>query len=211
MHVGFIGAGMNARTMARHILAAGHQVILSNSRGPDTLASVVAELGTGAKAGTREEVVRADIIILAVNWLDVRAAVAGIQWQGQILVDATNAHSASPPDMSVAGVARSKAALGGRTSSEVLAGWVPGARVVKAISNIPMAWIKDFSSDKPRTVIFASGDDQDAKQRVLQLLEDAGFAGVDLGSLAQGGAMQELGGPLSGLELHLVRRISRPG
>jgi 8-hydroxy-5-deazaflavin:NADPH oxidoreductase len=209
MLIGFLGAGMNARTMARHFLAAGHQVVLSNSRGPQTLGSVVAELGAGARAGTRDDVLKGDIVVLAVNWPDVREAVKGIQWQGQVLVDATNAHSASPPDMTVAGVARSKAALGGRTSSEIVADWVPGARLVKSISNIPMAWIKDFHEGKPRVVIFTSGDDADAKHRVMQLLEDAGFAPVDLGSLAEGGAMQELGGPLSGLELHLVRRVTR--
>jgi 8-hydroxy-5-deazaflavin:NADPH oxidoreductase len=209
LRIGFIGAGSNARTMARHFVAAGHQVLLSNSRGPETLESVIVELGENAKAGTREEAARADLVILAVNWMDAPKAVAGIRWTGQILVDATNAHSASPPDMSAAGVARSRAALGGRTSSEILAEWVPGARLVKSISNIPMAWIRNFSPDKPRTVIFTSGDDQAAKRVVMKLLEEAGFASVDLGSLAQGGAMQELGGPLSGLELHLVRKVSR--
>ena len=209
MLIGFIGAGKNARTMARHMLLAGHRVVLSNSRGPHTLSETVAELGPGAAAGTREDVLNADLVILAVNWADARKAVEGLQWAGQILVDATNAHADSPPDLSAAGVARSRAALGGRTSSEILSGWVRGARLVKSISNIPMDWISDFSANKPRTAIFTSGDDEDAKRRVIDLLNQMGFAGIDLGSLAKGGAMQEVGGPLSGVELHFVRRIVR--
>lgn len=207
MRIGFIGAGKNARTMARHILSAGHEVVLSNSRGPETLAQAVAELGPGATAGTREDAVDTDLVILAVNWVDARKAVEGIDWDGRILVDATNAHVDSTPDISLAGVSRSRAALRGRTSSEILAEWVPGARLVKSISNIPMNWIADFSPNKPKTVIFTSGDDAEAKRIVLDLLDQIGFAGVDLGSLAQGGKMHEVGAPLSGIELHLVRRL----
>ena len=207
MRIGFIGAGKMARTIARHMLTAGHQVVLSNSRGPETLAEAVANLGPGATAGTRQDVLSTDIVILAVNWVDVESAVKGLTWTGQILVDATNAHSESPPDLSLAGVAGSRAALAGRTSSEIVAGWAPGARLVKSISNIPMDWISDFSADKPRTVIFTSGDDDSAKRLVVDLLDQIGFAPVDLGSLAKGGAMHEVGAPLSGLELHFVRRV----
>jgi hypothetical protein len=116
-----------------------------------------------------------------------------------------NVHLA--PDVSAAGVARSRAALNGRTSSEILADWTPGARLVKSISNIPMAWISDFSLKKPRTAIFTSGDDANAKRVVIDLLNQIGFAGIDLGSLAEGGAMHEVGAPLSGVELHFVRRL----
>ncbi len=207
MRIGFIGAGKNARTVARHMLSAGHQVVLSNSRGPETLAATVAQLGPGASAGTREDAVNTDLVILAVNWVDAEKSVGAIQWNGRILIDATNAHVDSPPDISPAGIARSRAALGGRTSSEILAEWVPGARLVKSISNIPMDWITDFSANKPRTVIFTSGDDDDAKRVVVDLLNQIGFAGIDLGSLAKGGAMHEVGAPLSGVELHFVRRI----
>jgi predicted dinucleotide-binding enzyme len=70
-----------------------------------------------------------------------------------------------------------------------------------------MAWISDFSVSKPRTVIFTSGDDGDAKRVVVDLLNQIGFAGIDLGSLAKGGAMHEVGAPLSGVELHYMRRL----
>ena len=80
---------------------------------------------------------------------------------------------------------------------------------MKSISNMPMAWIQDFSPEKPKTVLFVSGDDRDAKAVVVDLIDSTGLAALDLGSLADGGAMQQLGGPLSAVELHFVRRIVR--
>ncbi|MFZ0335012.1 MAG: hypothetical protein WAN10_13860 [Candidatus Acidiferrales bacterium] len=95
----------------------------------------------------------------------------------------------------------------GRTSSEIVAEMAVGARLVKSISNMPMAWIQDFSPNKPRTVIFTSGDDAGAKQLVIELINSTGFVAIDLGSLATGGAMHEVGAPLSGVEFHFVRRL----
>ena len=210
MRIGFIGAGNVARTMARHMLANGHEVLISNSRGPETLTDVISELGEGASAGTREEVLGTDLVILAVRWGDAEKAVQGLKWDGQILIDATNAHVGT--DISLEGVTKSRAALAkaGRTSSEILRDCAPGARLVKSISTIPMEWISDFSKSKPRTVLFTSGDDAEAKRVVINLLNDAGFVAIDLGSLANGGAMHEVGAPLSGVELHFVQRMREP-
>lgn len=210
MRIGFIGAGHVARTIARHMLANGHQVLLSNSRSPESLVDVVAELGEGASAVPREGVLNADLVILAVRWADAQKAIEDLAWNGQILVDATNAHLAS--DVSLEGVKKSRAALAksGRTSSEMLRDLVPGARFVKSLTNMPMEWISDFSETKPRTVLFASGDDAEAKRVVINLLDQVGFAAIDLGSLATGGAMHEVGAPLSGIEMHFVRRLREP-
>jgi predicted dinucleotide-binding enzyme len=82
-----------------------------------------------------------------------------------------------------------------------------GARPVKSISNMPMAWIQDFSPNKPRTVIFTSGDDTEAKHLVIELINSTGLVAIDLGPLAVGGAMHEVGAPLSGVELHFVQRF----
>ena len=82
-----------------------------------------------------------------------------------------------------------------------------GARLVKSITNMPMAWIQDFSPNKPRAVIFTSGDDAEAKERVIELINSTGLVAIDLGSLVAGGAMHEVGAPLSGLDLHFVRRL----
>ena len=207
MKVGFLGAGSVTGTFGRHLLTAGHTIVVSNSRGPETLADFVADLGPGAIAGTKEQAAECDVAILAVHWVKVREALKGIDWRGRILIDATNAHMDQKPDISLAGVTRSRAALKGRTSSEMVAEMAVGARLVKSISNMPMAWIQDFSPSKPRTVIFTSGDDAEAKTLVIELINGTGLVAIDLGSLATGGAMHEVGAPLSGLELHFVRRL----
>jgi predicted dinucleotide-binding enzyme len=209
MKIGFIGAGNVTRTFGRHLINAGHTIVVSNSKGPTTLADFVADLGPGAVAGTREQAAECDVIILAVHWVNVPEALKGIDWRGRILIDATNAHMDPKPDISRAGVTRSRAALkvAGRTSSEIVAGMAVGARLVKSISNMAMAWIQDFSPNKPRTVIFTSGDDSEAKQLVIELINSTGLVAIDLGSLAIGGAMYEVGAPLSGLDLHFVRRF----
>jgi 8-hydroxy-5-deazaflavin:NADPH oxidoreductase len=207
MKVGFIGAGNVARTFGRHLLTAGHTIVVSNSRGPETLADFVADLGPGAIAGTKHQAAECDVVVLAAHWVKVREALKGIDWRGRILIDATNAHMDPVPDISLAGVTRSRAALEGRTSSEMVAEIAAGARLVKSISNMPMAWIQDFSPNKPRTVIFTSGDDNEAKRLVIELINSTGLVAIDLGSLAKGGAMHEVGAPLSGIELHFVRRL----
>jgi len=207
MKIGFLGAGNVTRTFRRHLINAGHTIVVSNSRGPEALADFVADLGPGAIAGTKEQAAECDVVILAVHWVKVREALKGIDWRGRILIDATNAHVDPKPDISLAGVTRSRAALKGRTSSEMVADMAVGARLVKSISNMPMAWIQDFSPNKPRTVIFTSGDDAESKQLVIELINSTGLVAIDLGSLATGGAMHEVGAPLSGLELHFVRRL----
>ena len=207
MKVGFIGAGTVTRTFGRHFITAGHTIVVSNSIGPETMTNVVADLGPNALAGTKEQAAECEVVILATNWVKVPEALKGIDWHGRILIDATNAHMDLKPDISLAGVTRSRAALKGRTSSEIVAERAVGARLVKSISNIPMEWIQDFSHNKPRTVIFTSSDDIEAKQLVIEVINGIGFVAIDLGSLKPGGAMHEVGAPLSGLDLHFVRRL----
>jgi predicted dinucleotide-binding enzyme len=207
MRVGFIGAGTLTMTFGRHLTNAGHEIVVCNSRGPETLAGLIAHLGPRATAGTKKRVAESEVVILATNWVSAPEALRGIDWHGRILVDATNAHMHHKPDITLEGVNRSIAALKGRTSSEMVAEMAPGSRLVKSISNMPMAWIQNFSPDKPRTVIFTSGDDNEAKKIVIELIDSIGFAAIDLGSLATGGAMHQVGAPLSGLDLHFVRRL----
>jgi len=209
MKIGFIGAGNVTRTFGHHLINAGHTIVVSNSRGPETLADFVADLGPGATAGTKLQAAECDIVILATNWVKVPEALKGIDWRGRILIDATNAHMDPKPDISLEGVTRSRAALKskGRASSELVAEMAVGARIVKSISNMPMAWIQDFSPNKPRTVIFASSDDTEAKQLVIELINSTGLVAIDLGPLATGDVMHDVGGPLSGIEFHFIRRL----
>jgi 8-hydroxy-5-deazaflavin:NADPH oxidoreductase len=209
MRIGFIGAGNVTKVMGRHLLNAGHKIAICNSRGPETLGALIDELGPGATAETKDQVVQSDVVIIAVRWVQAEEALRGVDWNGRILVDAMNAHAELEGDTSLEGVTKSRAVLArtGLTSSELVAQWAPGARLVKSISTMPMEWITDFSADKPRTVLFTSGDDAEAKYLVIDMLNDVGFAAIDLGSLAVGGAMHQVGAPLSGLDLHFIRRL----
>ena len=188
MDVGIIGAGRLGQAMARTALRADRQVVLSNSRGPASLASLVSTLGEGASAGTVDEAARAGTVVIAVPWPRVPEAVQGLHWDGRIVIDATN--DFDPDD------------LDGRTSSKVLADLVPGARVVKAANTLGAAVLgSDPHEAGGRRVIFLSGDDAEAKSEVSALFDDAGFVAIDLGGLVTGGAMQQLGGPLAGVNL----------
>ncbi|MCW3037761.1 MAG: coenzyme F420-dependent oxidoreductase [Actinobacteria bacterium] len=105
--VGIIGAGRLGQAMARTALRAGRPVVIANSRGPESLASLVSALGDGASAGTVADAAASGIVVIAVPWDSVPKALEGLRWSGQIVIDATN--DFDPRD------------LDGRTSSEVVA------------------------------------------------------------------------------------------
>jgi len=186
--VGIIGAGRLGQAMARTALRAGRRVLIANSRGPESLASVVSELGDGVSAGTAAEAAAAGVVVIAVPWDRVPAAVQGLEWNGAIVIDATNDWAADD--------------LNGRTSSELVADLVSGARVVKAANTLAAEVLAaDPHEGGGRRVIFISGDDADAKAEAVALFQDAGFAAIDLGDLAAGGAMQQIHHPLAGINL----------
>jgi len=80
MEIGFIGASAVAQTITKHVLPHGHQVVLSNSRGPESLAALVKELGPGVSAGTVQDAAKQDIVVLAVKWRSVQAALFPVPW-----------------------------------------------------------------------------------------------------------------------------------
>jgi predicted dinucleotide-binding enzyme len=186
--VGIIGAGRLGQAMARTALRAGRDVVIANSREPQSLASVVSDLGEGVSAGTVDEAASAAIVVIAVPWDHVPEAVQGLTWNSQIVIDATNDWAADDLD--------------GSTSSEIVAGLVSGARVVKAANTLGADVLgSDPHEAGGQRVIFISGDDADAKAEVAALFQDAGFAAIDLGDLATGGAMQQIHHPLAGVNL----------
>jgi hypothetical protein len=186
--VGIIGAGRIGQAMARIARRAGRQVVIANSRGPESLTSVVDALGEGVSAGTVSDASAADIVVLAVPWPRVPQAVEGLRWDGRIVIDPTN--DFDPSD------------LDGRTSSEVVADLVAPARVVKGANTLG-ADVLGFDPHEAggQRVIFVSGDDGDAKSEVAALFEESGFFVVDLGGLREGARMQQVRAPLAGHNL----------
>jgi predicted dinucleotide-binding enzyme len=186
MDVGIIGAGRLGQAMAQVAVRAGRSVAIANSRGPASLASVAS--GLGVRATTAAEAAEAAIVVIAVPWNRVPAAVEGLGWDDRIVVDATNDWAADD--------------LNGRTSSEIVAGLVSGARVVKAGNTLSAEVLgSDPHEAGGQRVVFISGDDAEAKSVVAALFEDAGFAAIELGDLATGGAMQQIHRPLAGVDL----------
>ena len=190
MTVGVIGAGNIGQAIAMQVLRAGEEVLIANSRGPETLSGVIETLGSGASAGTIEEAAACDIVAVAVPWNHIPSALEGLpEWDGRIVIDANNAVSAptyEPLD------------LGDRSSSEVFAELVPGARVVKT-ANIMLAAVlaEDPVLPSGRRVLFLSGDDQEAKDTVNELFTKAGFRMIDVGDLASSKLHQFPGNPLA--------------
>ncbi|WP_429931748.1 NADPH-dependent F420 reductase [Agrobacterium vitis] len=188
--IGIIGAGNIGRAIATTLARKGIAATLSNSRGPETLAELVASLGPSITAGSREEAASKDIVFIAVNWSKLPAAMAGLpNWNGRIVVDTNNPIEAplfQPAD------------LGGRTSSDVFVEMVPGARVVKAFNHLSAAVLAgDPTSEGGKRVLFYSGDDAAAKAEIGALIDRLGFFGIDLGDLAVGSRLVQFpGGPL---------------
>lgn len=194
-HIGIIGAGAIGQAMAKQVVRAGMSVTLSNSRGPASLAGIIEQLGPRARAGSVRDAAAADIVFLSVTWEHLQPALVDLpSWDGRIVIDATN--PVLQPGFRLA-------ELGGRNSSEAVTDLLPGARLVKAFNTLLAAVLaSDPNQAGGKRVVFLSGDDAAAKSTVGQLIDQLGFFGIDLGSLAVGGKLQQFpGGPLPALNL----------
>ncbi|MFC3996202.1 NADPH-dependent F420 reductase [Nocardiopsis sediminis] len=194
MKIGMLGAGEVAQAIARHAIRHDHEVVLSNSRGPASLAPLVKDLGALATAAPPAEAAVADLVVLAVGWPQVPDVAAQLPpLDGTVVIDATNQFASPPPNVKIAD-------LGDLTGSEYVASLLPGARVVKAFNALYGQFIApDPRHEAGRQVLFLAGDDTDAKSTVTGLASQFGFAPVDLGTLREGGRLIQLGGPLSAL------------
>ncbi len=199
MTVGIIGAGKIGTAIARHLTKSGYDVIVSNRRGSESLRPLVAELGPKAKAGTVEQAAAASVVFLTVTWSQLPGVLSKLPgWDGRIAIDATNHYVADGSGFRLLD-------LGRRTSSEVVAEMVPGAKLVKAFNTLFHAILAaDPREAGGRRVIFLSGDDASAKGQVSDMIDRLGFAPIDLGRLVEGGKMQQAGGPLA--SVNLLRR-----
>jgi 8-hydroxy-5-deazaflavin:NADPH oxidoreductase len=210
MTIGIIGAGAIGSNVARLLAKSRIEATIANSRGPASLGPLVAELGPFIRAGTTEEAASADIVFVAVRWVDVDKALAGLPaWNGRIVIDATNAveflEPGSPetkdPSNPLAAYGIRAIDLGNTYSSAIVRELVPGARLVKGFNNLEAALLATPPPNGQRA-IFYSGDDDGAKAEVHKLIEQTGYFPVDLGSLNVGDSLTAPPfGSLSGVDL----------
>jgi predicted dinucleotide-binding enzyme len=198
MTIGIIGAGSIGAAFARRLARASLSAILSNSRGPDSLADLVTDIGGSIRAGTREEAAAQELVLVAVNWSKLPTALRGLpDFRGRIVIDANN--PIEPPTFQPTD-------LHGRLSTQVFAEYVPGARVVKAFNHLPAALLaEDPRTAGGRRVLFFAGSDASAKAEVADLIEKLGFHGIDLGLLTEGGKAMSI--PGGGLTIHNLIRL----
>lgn len=201
MNIGIIGSGALGSNVARALALKGLSATISNRRGPDSLAALVAELGPTIKAGTVAEAAAADIVLIAVRWTDLGEALGSLPaWNGRIVIDGTNpvefldpnAPDAHDPANPLAAYGIKAIDLGGRASSEVFSEFVPGARVVKAFNHLDVNVLAQPPVSGGQRAMFYAGDDAAAKAAVRQMLDAMGYLPVDLGALVTGGRLSEL-------------------
>ncbi len=178
----FIGSGNIGSTVARLAVAAGHDVVMSNSRGPDTLSELIADLGPSSRAASTGDAARAgDVVVVTIplkNYEDVPVD----ELSGKVVIDTMNyyperdGHFTDLDDEST-------------TTSEKLQSHLPSSNVVKAFNNIYFEHLGSLarsSGDPERSALAIAGDDETAKQTVTELLDSIGYDTVDLGRLAEG-------------------------
>jgi 8-hydroxy-5-deazaflavin:NADPH oxidoreductase len=184
--IGLIGAGHIGSQLARLAIANGYDVVLSNSRGPDTLSALVAELGPKARAATPVEAAAAgDIVVVTVPLKNYRA-VPVAPLAGKIVIDTNNyypqrdGHIPQLDDETT-------------TTAELLQTHLPASKVVKAFNHIYAAELTTHgqpAGSKNRRALVIAGDDEGAKATVAHLIDQFGFDTVDVGPLKEGWRIQ---------------------
>jgi len=192
--IGIIGCGRLGSAIARLAVSAGMVAVVSNKRGRQTLEDFARQLGHLVVAASVAEAAREEIVLLAVPWAELAASLLDLpDWEGRIVIDATNPDAAATTLLDAAG----------RASSEIVSDLVPGAHLVKAFNTLPPHLLMAPSEVVGgRRVIFFSGNHARAKAVVGRMIAHLGLAGVDLGWLSEGGRLQQFpSGPLVGLDL----------
>jgi hypothetical protein len=213
--IGILGAGTIGAGAGQFFARAGWHVAISGAHGPAALGGAVDAITAGiadgpgpqapsgarptATAVTTDEAIKAEVVLLATPWAAAEAALKDAPpWNGRILIDATNAIKVyAPPRVKVYD-------FGARTSSEVVAGLAPGARVVKAFNHLPFFQLTGPVHAGERRASFLSGDDSGAKADIAAVLRHNGFAPVDLGGLHSGSLLQQVGGPLASVDVRVA-------
>ncbi len=179
---GFIGSGHIGSTVARLAVDAGHDVVLSNSRGPETLTDLVEQLGPQARAATAAEAAAAgDVVVVTIplgHYRDVPAE----PLRGKTVIDTMNYYPQRDGQVSELDDEST-------TTSELLQAHLPESHVVKGFNNIYFEHLATLGrpADSPeRSALAIAGDDADAKATVTRLFDEIGYDTLDLGPLAEG-------------------------
>jgi hypothetical protein len=191
MKIGILGSGRIGAVAARLFVEAGHEIALSNSRGPESLREMVAKLGPRAHAVTVDDAARfGEIVLLAVPWHLEEALPHPELLKGKIVIDAMNPYRPEGGFFD----------LGGSTSSEIVLRRIPDVRLVKAFNTIYHEHLANRGRTEipvhERHAIYIAGDDPKANQVVADLISQIGFAPVITGNLREGGRLQEPDSPI---------------
>jgi predicted dinucleotide-binding enzyme len=180
--IGLIGSGNIGSTVARLAVNAGHDVVLSNSRGPETLGDLVDELGPHARAATAAEAAEAGDIVVVTIPLKSYRQVPVEPLCGKVVIDTNNYYPQR--DGQIAELDDEST-----TNSELLQEHLPDSKVVKAFNNINFLMLRELarpSGDPDRSVLAIAGDDAEAKTTVSRFLDEIGYDAYDVGPLAEG-------------------------
>jgi predicted dinucleotide-binding enzyme len=184
--IGIIGAGNIGSQLARLAVQHGHQVVIANSRGPETLTDLVAELGDGARAATRDEAAAAGEIVVVTTPLAAIETIPVEPLVGKVVIDTNNYYPQRDGHIQALDDETT-------TTAELLQDHLPGARVVKAFNHIGAADLTGHatpSGTPDRRALVVAGDDDAAKAVVADLIDEFGFDVVDAGPLAEGWRIQ---------------------
>ena len=184
--IGIIGAGNIGSQLARLAVQHGHQVVIANSRGPETLTDLVAELGDDARAATRDEAAAAGEIVVVTTPLAAIETIPVEPLVGKVVIDTNNYYPQRDGHIQALDDETT-------TTAELLQDHLPGARVVKAFNHIGAADLTGHATPAgtpDRRALVVAGDDDAAKAVVADLIDEFGFDVVDAGPLAEGWRIQ---------------------
>jgi 8-hydroxy-5-deazaflavin:NADPH oxidoreductase len=184
--IGLIGSGNIGSTVARLAVDAGHDVVLSNSRGPETLTDLVAELGPHARAATAADAAAAGDIVVVTIPLKAYRDVPVAPLAGKVVIDTNNYYPQRDGRIE-------ELEDGSTTSSSLLQRHLPDSHVVKAFNHIMSAHLLEHAQaagTADRRALAIAGDDADAKATVGRLIDELGFDVVDIGTLAESWRIQ---------------------
>lgn len=184
--IGIIGAGHIGQAVAEAVIAKGHDVVIANSRGPETLGAVIDQLGEQATAGTIEDAAGAGEILLLAIPLGRESGLDPALFAGKLVIDADNYYPQRDGEIA-------EVADGSTTSAARLQALLPDARIVKAFNHIYARQIvtdASASGTPGRRALAIYGDDEAARATVSALLDEIGFDAVDGGPLAESWRIQ---------------------